>query len=811
MFRSSVVVFYVLLSSQVTWAFQCKDVFNPSGRSESVRAYDSGTSETPLKLFARAKDYIDPAVLAQYREDAASVGRNNHVEAVHYLNLYRDNPSRVNLELAVGELVPTATLALRPFLHRLDLDSYFDLYQEALFELTRLVDYTKNLDENPENITYRQRIEKRLGTYLKDQAKALRGELNPRELSTVLWLTGISLRNVSEKAFELNISFEDALEIMANYQKAIDIPSLEPSAFDVLNQKQLVGAVDSAINALGSSRHQQVIRDRYFEGRSFADIAATLGVGTMRTREIEHDALRKLNHPSRGRGLMPFLDPQPSSQPPGRSENPFYGRMANSIAFMPDARQVLESGRITPELRSKLEYELAFVAKEEVVEKLLTDAGLSRTGLTAIAEGHWGHMKPSQRRFTSSWQLLDTLLKEDVSFADVKTVAKEFLLEIKRYESRMENEESGLVASYKEKIEPILDTMKVYQELFRQEAQLKTQLLTARNRWIKANQSKEATPETYTAAQEYNQLFIKAQQDLLVTLNSLPGYNRGALAKKMDTGDASATAFLKKHADLANRVDTSETSPATPKTEVVADAEPVRPFDVSPKISAQKDLFESDFAARTTYVREVFEVYNISPELLQFALSGMRSQNNSFVFFRSVMEKFNPNFWLQINSIGGVHQSAESFIHAGRKTDFLGRDADLVVQMARQRETDDAQLIRSFQHYVGNNAEAYAVYGRALALELKAQTELGEAYKQIIAKGETIPELGDYKVPRHELTPEVLRFVERREAFVSEMFKILMELDGFSDYLMNSVLRNRGNNPKPQPRGRSYGRWGSVI
>ena len=90
---------------------------------------------------------------------------------------------------------------------------------------------------------------------------------------------------------------EVELEFLADYTRFQALPGPDQTAH--IDDKL---AVDKVLSTL-SSREQRIIRQRYFEGKTYEEIGRTEKVTMERARQIEGRILRKLKHPARSSGL----------------------------------------------------------------------------------------------------------------------------------------------------------------------------------------------------------------------------------------------------------------------------------------------------------------------------------------------------------------------------------------------------------------------------------------------------------------------------------------------------------------------------
>lgn len=76
---------------------------------------------------------------------------------------------------------------------------------------------------------------------------------------------------------------------------------------DQVYQQQLHNALEMALNELPATQ-QDILRKRYFEGESVAQLSNNIGITVDAVRQIERNGLRRLRHPTTARLLMPFYN-----------------------------------------------------------------------------------------------------------------------------------------------------------------------------------------------------------------------------------------------------------------------------------------------------------------------------------------------------------------------------------------------------------------------------------------------------------------------------------------------------------------------
>jgi len=112
----------------------------------------------------------------------------------------------------------------------------------------------------------------------------------------------------TKEFFELQKTFEIERDITPKLLKGIEEEFIAlPAAPDELyNQADMELRVRECINSL-SERDQFVLREYFFKGRTYEDIATDLEVSHTRVQQLVMRALRRLRHPSRARKLRDFV------------------------------------------------------------------------------------------------------------------------------------------------------------------------------------------------------------------------------------------------------------------------------------------------------------------------------------------------------------------------------------------------------------------------------------------------------------------------------------------------------------------------
>lgn len=95
------------------------------------------------------------------------------------------------------------------------------------------------------------------------------------------------------------------------------------AAEDQIWCEELSGAIESALSQL-TTREEEVLRLRFFEGLTGAECGKKFGVTRERIHQIEVTALRKLRHPSRSKFLKPFVTSCASAKKVSNNTPPSY-------------------------------------------------------------------------------------------------------------------------------------------------------------------------------------------------------------------------------------------------------------------------------------------------------------------------------------------------------------------------------------------------------------------------------------------------------------------------------------------------------
>ena len=79
------------------------------------------------------------------------------------------------------------------------------------------------------------------------------------------------------------------------------------AALESVYNHQLHEALDRAMSGLDQPL-RDVVTQRYYDGRTFEEIARDKGIKTERARTMQHNAFCKLRHPNNAKYLRPFRD-----------------------------------------------------------------------------------------------------------------------------------------------------------------------------------------------------------------------------------------------------------------------------------------------------------------------------------------------------------------------------------------------------------------------------------------------------------------------------------------------------------------------
>ena len=86
-----------------------------------------------------------------------------------------------------------------------------------------------------------------------------------------------------------------------------DIYCSEDLIFDQIYKTELMAQIYNLLNTL-TERERKVIKYRFYEPSTLAEIGKRFGLSRDRIRQIEAEALRKLRKPARSRKVVGFLD-----------------------------------------------------------------------------------------------------------------------------------------------------------------------------------------------------------------------------------------------------------------------------------------------------------------------------------------------------------------------------------------------------------------------------------------------------------------------------------------------------------------------
>lgn len=95
----------------------------------------------------------------------------------------------------------------------------------------------------------------------------------------------------------------DLMDIVADPAGAVRMEAVEEAIY----RQQLHDALEAALDAI-PEECSTVLRQRYYEGRTLADLAQVQGVSMEMVRKKERDALRQLRRPKTACRLRPFWD-----------------------------------------------------------------------------------------------------------------------------------------------------------------------------------------------------------------------------------------------------------------------------------------------------------------------------------------------------------------------------------------------------------------------------------------------------------------------------------------------------------------------
>lgn len=285
----TVFVLFMTIMVVQAQALTCKQVFSEQESSRNLSAEF---------LFQRAVDFIDPAVLLQFRADLQRTRGQIVSDPNALLSAYAQNPSQSQFVPLLRALESSAVIALRPFLHRVDLDTYFDIYQEALFRVVRITErIVKEQTGNPQLPPYRgivQRLEGTVASYLRLQVEQLRPEIAEHSVAGRLWKSGISQRDIADIAKSLGISYETALEWLGAYRDHQTEPASSPREQEILVLARDLNISVSILLARLTPIEERVIRSIHLLRLPINNVANVLSLSRERIRKIEMKAMIKL-------------------------------------------------------------------------------------------------------------------------------------------------------------------------------------------------------------------------------------------------------------------------------------------------------------------------------------------------------------------------------------------------------------------------------------------------------------------------------------------------------------------------------------
>jgi transcriptional regulator with XRE-family HTH domain len=122
---------------------------------------------------------------------------------------------------------------------------------------------------------------------------AVKKKILPRGARRILWVREVSLEALPEPEIECDLLLTSGEEMDRG-----------------IYQEQLAGTIEGLLGEL-PGRQRKVLEMRYgLDGsvpRTFAEIANELGVGIVRARQIESQAMTRLRHPVHNRKLRKYL------------------------------------------------------------------------------------------------------------------------------------------------------------------------------------------------------------------------------------------------------------------------------------------------------------------------------------------------------------------------------------------------------------------------------------------------------------------------------------------------------------------------
>ena len=89
-------------------------------------------------------------------------------------------------------------------------------------------------------------------------------------------------------------------------ERLLDHPEVLQIAAPEYEGSEIEERVESVMIKI-PERDREILRKRFWENKTYKEIANEMGVSSSRIRDIENHALRLLYHPTRARKLMPSL------------------------------------------------------------------------------------------------------------------------------------------------------------------------------------------------------------------------------------------------------------------------------------------------------------------------------------------------------------------------------------------------------------------------------------------------------------------------------------------------------------------------
>lgn len=96
---------------------------------------------------------------------------------------------------------------------------------------------------------------------------------------------------------------DSLMDVIADPEGQKDIISVE----DTIYHKQLTDSIDAVMASI-PQQYSDVLRQRYYQNLSLAEVGENLGVSNERVRQIEMKAIRELRRPRYADHLLPFYD-----------------------------------------------------------------------------------------------------------------------------------------------------------------------------------------------------------------------------------------------------------------------------------------------------------------------------------------------------------------------------------------------------------------------------------------------------------------------------------------------------------------------